>query len=379
MSDESRVVVFSQRSAAHRVWHASQYEFEDVIAATDDVTLITPVTLDDSEVRQLARAGSNRLRGALGRHPVSGLQRTVVPAESELFFAIFATAPELAHLPRLTGWQRGSGKKVAFLVELWTTQIDRYRHHLELLKDFDHIFLFSREALPALREITGVPCSYLATASDALRFAPARPAPPRVADVYSYGRRVEQTHQSLLREFEQGRLLYVYQTADGPFPITEYREHRLLLAGMLQRSRYTVVYRNNANADRARMTGGEDSLTNRYFEALAAGAVVLGSAPETDDFRQCFDWPDAVVEIGDVPVDELIRALDADEDRLARLRATSIEQSLRRHDWAHRWQDVLDVAGLRGQPALHERLHALQHAADLVQLPLPATGPGTAG
>ncbi len=359
-----RVVLLSQRSASRKVWQASQYEFEDVIAAVDDVRLVAPPTRDTSALHTLARSGRNRVRPRLGLAPVSGLRKTTITEPADLFFGVFANAADLGHLPRLRGLHERCTTKIAFVVELYTTEVRMFRPYLELLRGFDHVFVFSRGVLDAVREITGAPTSYLSAATDALRFAPRHPAPDRVVDVHSYGRRVEGTHEALLAAQEAGELFYLFPTLDVG-KVTGYREHRVELASVLQRSRYTVVYKNNDSAFRARRTGGEETLTNRYFEAVAAGSVVLGSIPAVPDFTAAFDWPDAVVEIGAPAPDVLrtIRELDADPQRLRRARTTGVAQSLRRHDWAHRWRSVLEVAGLPPLPALEQRLTALEAAA----------------
>jgi hypothetical protein len=54
-----------------------------------------------------------------------------------------------------------------------------------------------------------------------------------------------------------------------------------------------------------------------------------------------------------------IRELDEDPDRLDRARAASATTFLRRHDWAHRWQEVLALAGLDPHPRLSPRLDRL--------------------
>jgi hypothetical protein len=58
-----------------------------------------------------------------------------------------------------------------------------------------------------------------------------------------------------------------------------------------------------------------------------------------------------------------IRELDEDPARLDRARAASATTFLRRHDWAHRWREVLTLVGLPEPPALSERLHRLEARA----------------
>ena len=57
---------------------------------------------------------------------------------------------------------------------------------------------------------------------------------------------------------------------------------------------------------------------------------------------------------------ETIRELDRDPDRLARARAAAVTTFLRRHDWAHRWREVLALVGMDEPPQLAERLDRLE-------------------
>lgn len=373
-----RVVVFSQREASRKVWQASQYEFEDVVAAVEDARVIAPPGTPVTPVARARRMAENALRTGLRRPRLAAMQPTRMDDEADLFFAVFASGHDLAYLPRLQGWQERSRHKVAFVVEWWTTQASSTRDCMRLLKDFDQVFVFSRGILPHLRATAGVPCDYLAGAVDLDVFSPPTPAPARTIDVNSYGRTLPETHQALVRALEARRLHYVHSTTAGPFAFAAHREHRLQTAAALQRSRYTVVYRNNESPARALLSAGEESLTFRYFEGIAAGAVVLGTRPEAPDFTDCFDWPDAVIPIGapEPDIESVIAALDADPERLARARLDNVTQSLRRHDWGHRWRTVLASVGLEPTPQLQARLGRLAARADALEASSPAPPPG---
>jgi hypothetical protein len=366
----------SRRRAEQKVWQASQFEFEDVIGQVDDIAILSPGARRPGSAGSLARGALNRVGAQLGRPRRSAMVTTGAAVDAELFFAIFAGPNEIGGLPHVGAQLARSAAKVAYIIELWTPQIPGAADYLRQLRGFDHIFLFSRDAIPAVQDITGVPCSYLPTAVDAELFAPASPGPARSIDVTSYGRRLPRTHAQLLAAMDEKRLYYSYDTISGPFDVTGHREHRAALAATLQRSRYAVVYKNNDDPERVSRTAGEESLTNRYFETLAAGAVMLGSAPDGTDFGDCFDWPDAVVPLSVRSPDvlDVIAALDADPERLDKARRTAVAQSLRRHDWCHRWREVLAAAGLQEYPRLGQRLGALEARAALWEAPSRTPG-----
>ncbi len=357
-----RTAVLSLRGSARQVWLASQFELEDVVAEVDDVALVAPAGRPLGKGGSVLHGGANRARKALGRPRRRPVHPVTDPVEAELLFAVFAAPHEIGVLPAARAQVERSARKVAFVVELWAPQVPSVRDYLRQLRGFDHVFLFNRDAIPMVEEIAGVPCSYLPTAVDAERFAPAAPGPARTIDVTSYGRRLAPTHDALRREMAAGRLHYHYDTVRGAFDVSDHVEHREVLAATLQRSRYAVVYKNNDEPDRVRRTGGEESLTNRYFEVLTSGAVMLGSAPDVADFPRCFDWPDAVVPVpAPAPqIADVIADLDAQPERVAAARLAGVTGGLRRHDWAHRWRDVLDVVGLPALPGLDARLARLE-------------------
>ncbi|MBO1751989.1 glycosyltransferase family 1 protein [Actinotalea sp. BY-33] len=365
MSSRSRAVVLSRRALEQKVWQASQYELEDVICAVEDATLLAPGGRRASGAGALVHGAVNRVGRRVGRSRRAPMVRVDEAVETDLFFGVFAAAHELGALPLVRPQLERSAAKVAFIVELWTPQVPQVEDYLRLLRGFDHVFLFSRDAAAAVEAISGVPCTYLPTAVDVDLFAPPVPAPVRGTDVMSYGRRLDGTHEALLAAAAAGSLHYQYDTVRGPFDVTGPREHRAALARSLQRSRYSVVYKNNDEPGRVGRTAGEESLTNRYFESLAAGAVLLGSAPAVADFARCFDWPDALVEIAapEPRVVDVIGELDGDPLRVARASRAGVVESLRRHDWAHRWAEVLSAVGLEPGPGLTGRLEHLEARA----------------
>lgn len=362
---DARTVVLSLRASSRQVWLASQFEFEDVIAQVDDVRLLAPPGRDLSPARVAVHGGLNRVRRATRVARRRPMVTDHAATDAELFVAVFAAPHEIGALPHVRDQLARSQVKIAFIVELWRPQLPAVRDYLAQLRGFDHVFLFNRGSLADVEAITGVPTSYLPTAVDAERFAPQVPPPERVIDVMSYGRRLPETHEALRRAARERGLYYHYDTVRGAFDVGDHVEHREVLAATLQRSRYAVVYRNNDEPSRLPRTGGEESLTNRYFEVLASGAVMLGSAARTPDFADCFDWPDAVVPI-DAPapdVADVVAALDEDPARVDAARLAGVTQSLRRHDWAHRWRDMLATVGVEAHPGLAARLAALEARA----------------
>ena len=113
------------------------------------------------------------------------------------------------------------------------------------------------------------------------------------------------------------------------------------------------------------VTMGRDEISGRFYEGAAAGAVMLGEAPRTDEFRKQFDWPDAVVPLPfDSPdVGRVLLELNSDPQRLARISRDNVRNAALRHDWVHRLRTVFETVGVRPTEAMSERESRLEGIA----------------
>jgi hypothetical protein len=176
-------------------------------------------------------------------------------------------------------------------------------------------------------------------------------------------------HRALLRLAAERRLFYVHDTIPGPLVRpTEPAEHREMLAASAKRSRVFVAY--PAKFGDAE-NHGQLEVGARYFEGAAAGAVLLGQAPTAPAFRADFPWRDAVIEArpDGSDVAEVLADLEARPGAVERISAVNAVAALRRHDWGHRWQSILRIAGVTPRPALADRLRSLERLADAVDRP----------
>ena len=370
---DSRVLVFSQRELHRASFHAPQYEFEDVLTEIEDVRLLSPRPAAESPTHQMTRHlvnGTKKRVGVPRRSPPwnrPSMTVTPVTTQHDLFFAVFNDAYQVSYLHRLPGWRQSCRRAVCFLLEAWTNFVDRDADYYRLLRDFDDVYLFTPASAPALRSL-GVPApQFLAAGTDALTFAPWRRPGPRSLDVLSYGRTSPLVHAQLLEMARADEIAYLYDSmSDGV--VTDFPQHRLLQASMMKRSSFFIAHRINDSPERRRRTGGEESLSTRYFEGAAGGAVMLGTSPPVAEFDDNFDWPDAVI---DLPWDardvrELLRELAQQPERLALARANAIGNSLLRHDWVHRWETVLSGADMSLLAAARRRQALLAAAAEAV-------------
>jgi hypothetical protein len=355
---------------ADLVAFSSVYEFEDVLQSVTGAERVEANGLKALEFWRRSYKYTRLLTGS------AGLARRLAPrpetlrlqSKYDLFFPVFNHPHELYALSLLPDWRRHCRLGACFIVELWPHLLPRYL--LELLTSFDHIFLGSSNTVAEVARISGRPCSYLPHGADVLTLSPYPNQPARVIDVCNLGRRSAVTHAALIALARERRIFYNFDTvaASGEglkqrtFHVDNPSEHRLLLASILQRTRYFIA--NRARANEPEFVAQGDEISSRFYEGAATGTVMLGEPPRGEHFRRQFDWPDAVIPVPfDVPrIGELIAELDRDPQRIARIRRDNIYYAARRHDWTYRVRAVFEQLGLplsEGMVAREAKLRAL--------------------
>ena len=357
---DAGVLVLSMRRLASLVGYCPLYEFEDVAVAMTGGELALPG--DAPRIERARRAYKLGWHVTRLPHAARIAQRAAVERRLDrrygVFLAVFNHPHELFVLQALAGWER-SRWKACFLCEAWPSRLPRYL--VALLAGFDHVFVGVRGAQDEITRLTGRPSSYLPMGVDALAFDPGA-GTDRVIDVCGIGRRSPVTHAALVEHARERGLFYYYDTIETnpvgqldkqiTFRVRDCREHRSLYMNLLKRSRYFIV--NRAYAD---SPGAPAEISARMYEGSAAGTIMLGEPPDTDDFRDQFGWTDSVVRMPfDAPrVDEVIAELDADPARCARIRRDNVAHALRRHDWLYRLHAIFDTLGIPATDAMRAR------------------------
>lgn len=345
------------------------YEAQDVLAEVDavDVIDLKPGTwfrrLQPLQKRLLWHDVSNRV--AL-LNP--GLRPIRLERPYDALVVVCQDWLDLLHLNAISGWQRQCGTTLCYVEELYARDLELYRHWLPALSRFDHVVLSMRGSVEAVARAIGKPCHHVPLGIDALRFSPYPDPPQRFIDVYSIGRRWPGVHDALLNYAARTGGFYMYDTiVDAAIASTNsHQAHRKALAGLIKRSRYFVV--GPAKHDTTSQTGGQQEIGYRYFEGAAAGAVMIGQAPDSSSFRELFDWPDAVVPVrpDGSDVAKVLDSLRGRPDRLDRISRRNAREVLLRHDWVYRWMEILAIAGLEPTARMQARVAHLRERANLI-------------
>lgn len=367
----SRILLFSNRNIFDPlVWRCSFQEFEKLIEECDDVDVLAP-----KPTRWYPKG--RRLAARVGEFaplPINpGIPRITIDRDYDMFFTICERVSELLHLQAIRGMKDRCKKSICFIMEFYIKDIPVYKSCLEVLSQFDHVVFMFVANEPFKKYLHGQ-SSFLPAGIDTLKFSPYPNPPARSIDVLSIGRRAPATHQALLRMAKEEGKFYVYDTIDS-LRAYSLEEHRGLMANMTKRSRYFIV--SPGKFDKPEETGGLSEFGNRYVEAAAPGCIMLGMRPSNNpEFEKIFHWPDAVIEasFASDEIVSIIRELDRDPERQARIRHMNMTQCLLHHDWAYRWESFLQIAGLEPLPALLERKKALQDLAGVVEQDFSPSG-----
>lgn len=391
-----RTLIVSEFNAGDRAHFALAHEFCRLVAEIDDADIVAPGIdnyldryfgrfLPDHDGHNVQR-DFNRLVNGMRKGLRLRNRPTIAPAEIDktydLFFFVGWSPQSLVELARIKRWRSRCKYAVAYLFELWSTTLERDKAYLRLLDQFDRVFLLHSAAIPRLHHYTCAFCSALPTGVDCLIATPYPSPPERVLDVYSIGNRSASLHRQLVSLAQSRGLFYVYDSLSSTDSrVKDWREHRLLLASMIKRARYFIAFSPASLAiPKAQKVDGEQVLPSRLFEGAAGGAVLLGTAPRCAEFDVCFDWPDAVIEISpeEKDIGAVIGSLDAQPERIARVRHANVVSCLLRHDWVYRWEHILCAIGLDPLPPLQERKAGLCEIAAAAPLPehqsVPAAG-----
>jgi hypothetical protein len=370
---QGNVLLLSQRRIADLVAFSVGYEFEDTFAAVTGAHRIDATDLPSLEFSRRAyklawlATGSPQLARRFAPQPRG---KVVLERDFELFFAVFSHTYPLYSLATIPNWRQRCRKAACFITEVWSSHLgDDYL--LELLSAFDHVFLGSYHNVQSMARAIGRPCTYLPLAVDVPRFAPASLDQPRPIDVCNIGRRSPITHQALLEEAERQRSFYYYDTvaASGAdmkqrtFRVDSAHEHRRMLATLLKHSRYYIANRSYVNEPE--FGAGREEISARVYEGSAAGTVMIGEAPPTAEFRQQFDWPDAVIHLPfDSPeIGRILAELDRDPERLRAARRSNVREAALRHDWLYRIEVMFDILGLTATEGMKARAQCLDQIA----------------
>lgn len=305
---------------------------------------------------------ARRALTTLGRYSTTiepGLTR---PADVGFVWASdFADLGALLHAD--PAWIEFANHRVLVLHEVWPGELamQSERFH-DLLRTFHLVCITTEHSGMQALAGDGVEVVYMPGGVHTAAFTPFPPERP--ITVMNYGRRDRAQHAALASWAEAGSHWYHYDTA-GLGPTPDPLEHHHALGRLVGASTFSVC--NMARFDDLERTGGNEEIGDRFYEALAAGCLLVGMLPRSPAFEEVFaelpgliSWPAGG---GRDALGELDRWL-ADPAALDAASRRHRAEALRHHDFVHRIVDMLDRLDIAPPAALTDRATALKAEAD---------------
>jgi hypothetical protein len=364
-----RICLPTARLFSRMAFQCGHLEAQDVLAECDDVDLLH-LEAEPGFSRKLQWLRRLMYRDVTRR--LAFVNPGVKPVRLERDYDVLVVMCqgywEFLYVNALEGWRERCKTAICWIDELYAADLPRFKYWLPSLRRFDHVVVGMHGTALPLSEALGQPCPYVPGGVDALRFTPFPDPPERVIDVYSVGRRLEGLHHMLLKLAARDSLFYLYDTLQtGGSQAPDHREHRELYASAAKRSRFFMVA--PGKVDSPEQTGGQSEVGFRYYEAAAAGAVMIGQVPGSPSYREMFGWPDAVIPVSPdgSDLEGILSELSHRPERIHAISRRNAEEALVRHDWSDRWSRILAIAGLPAGPGLSARAKTLQALADQVR------------
>lgn len=342
-----KAVVISGRSDHRLLADACAYDAEDAVVAALGADLFTsatnPALIDKTyDIGFVFGISYQRVEDSLRRLLPKVRERIDGPLIGYLFGAYGAKSVNRNPLKRLTRSRRTSFSR------------------------FDRLYLGIGDDADMIRDRLKVETHYLPMAANVLA-VDAKPyfsRDDRPITVNAFGRQKKDFMDAFcdrLNVSERNELVY-YSNLLQPGQASDLWRYRDMFWQMLRRSRlssaFDHLFTNNVKAQLS-------YVGPRWFESLAAGTVVIGRAPDTEDRARLLDWTDSVIDLSPDPLqatEELV-ALVEDDDRLRRASRENLIQMSLRHDWGHRVAEILDVERLDRPESLRQRLWQLEETA----------------
>lgn len=368
-NNKPRTLIISLRNINNYVFNSCLHEFEDIIFDVENAHLLSLPSINflDRVRKKVLKDSTERISPKFGEYNPSWHKPISLEEEYEMCFIIADFPCNLAWLNLLDNWKIKCKRKICYLVEIWNDEVDLVKNHLKILSNFDYIFLGHSQIVDEVKKIVNRPCEYVAPGIDTIKFAPEFSNQNRAIDICSMGRRSQITHESLQKLSEKKDFFYHFDSLNSSNKIiANHRHHRTRNANILKNSRYFITHRAKINLPQ--LTKNQAEIGYRYFEGAASGTVMIGSTPNNDAFKHYFDWDKVVIPMKfDEPNTEAVIAeLDRQPQLLNTISKNNARNSLLRHDWLYRWQQILDKVKLPPNAKALQREAELKKLADSI-------------
>jgi hypothetical protein len=326
-------------TALHGFEYGTLSDFEDeILRVTSGERVAAPT-------RELPRFLRARL--AHGTR-YGGLRKYVPKAAFEVradVLWVILMGPENFTLDMFDRWQKHAGKKVLYIFDTLESQLPAIRR-VVACAEWDLLVTSFSGARDLLEKNTGRKWHVVAQGVKLDRF---RPAPPqsKLITFASYGRRLDKVHRALRRHAARSGRSYDYSIAGSLSRQADSREAYDIYAWHLNHAVFNVSWPVELTHPDRVLTFSP--VTCRWFEAAAAGTVVIGSAPRDPAMSEFFG-EDFVTPLDPTlapqELDAAFEELWANRERLLERAAARRESRSHLWTWEARVREMLGLLGL---------------------------------
>jgi len=189
--------------------------------------------------------------------------------------------PENYRLDLYKDWDRNLKTKILYLYDTFPSQYSLIKR-LCSKGTWDILITSFNDAVDDLQKITGRQWHCIEQAADKHLFTSAA-YDKKIIHFSSYGRRYSVLHEVVKEFCEKKGLYYDYTTHDGLHPVVDSSELYKQYAWHLKHSLFTFSW--PVELTNPVRSGHLRPITCRWFEAMAAGTIILGKKPENDIFK----------------------------------------------------------------------------------------------
>lgn len=342
-------------------------EFEDVLVECCQGTLIEP---DYSETEFGLKLLYEKFVGVT---KIDFPKPTSISHQQILIIVVFTVwdCKLLNHMPK--NWKKRFDVVVAYVFDAaypvydFATKLKIANSRLASnLKVLDCLFIPMTGCIQELNETFKIPIVTIPMAADVSKFGSNKH--DRWIDVMGYGRQFAPHSQILENTYNDPAYnrIYYYTSHMHIQRIHNVNEHRRLFWKLLNNSQISLAYD-------VLTTPCEQFflsfVSQRWFECLAAGCMIIGRRPVCPEANDLLNWEDATIEVPDDPnsLIPFIEDLLNDKERLQSVQNRNYLNALGRHDWRYRIADMLNYLGLKQPIPLQRSVATLQEKYETVK------------
>ena len=359
--------ILSLRNKSFQPAQCCLNEFEDVLVDCCQGTLIEPDFSD-------SKFGLKVLYDKFARVTKIDIPEPTSTSNKQVLIIVVFTVWDCKLLDQMPkNWRERFDVVVAYVFDaaypVYDSAIKRQISNSRLgsnLKLLDCLFIPMTGCVQELNETFKIPIVTIPMAADVDKFGSDKH--DRWIDVMGYGRQFSPHSQILENTYNdrESNRIYYYTSHMDISKIKNFNEHRRLFWKLLNNSNIALAYDVlKTPSERFFMS----FVSQRWFECLAAGCMIIGRRPVCPEADDLLNWEDATIEVPDDPnsLIPFVEDLLNNKKRLQSTQSRNYLNALGRHDWRYRIADMLAYLGLKQPIALQRSLVNLQEKYETVK------------